>query len=320
VAVTALLLGWSYLLASIGGELRGTCSIHCLIAVLCFLTSKFLVLCSHELHCLIDMYRVFQSHLCLPFAQPDSSWRGFDQVPCTRLAACWCLLAGAVSLSTVMHMLQEAHAALQAPQSPQQLLQEHEQAQAQTPQQQSPGQQLRTRQQLRRAQPQQGQQQTAASCTPGSSASARHGWSKLAAVVWAAERRRPRSWITQQWASLAADCQHILRRMAAYAPAGMATHLTAGVNTHHPHTSTAAAAGNAAGPVAPQAAAANTGQPYLLQLVVQHLLGLLVALNLLLHRQVVLDAVVAAGAWLQEDVLKPHTTWLSQAHPGELGS
>lgn len=236
-----------------------------------------------------------------------------------RPAACLCLPAGAVSLSTVMHMLQEAHAALQASQSAQ--LQEHEQAQAQTLQQQPQGQQARTRQQLRRAQQLQGQQQHAmAPSLPDCSTSTRHGWVKLAAVVWAAERRRPRSWITQQWAFLAAGGQHILRRMAAYAPAATATHLTAGVNTHHPHTSTAAAAGNtagnAAGPVAPQAAAASTGQPYLLQLVVQHLLGLLVALNLLLHRQVVLNAAAAAGAWLQEDILQPHITWLSQAHPG----
>jgi hypothetical protein len=70
----------------------------------------------------------------------------------------------------------------------------------------------------------------------------------------------------------------------------------------------------------PARAAASTSQPYLLQLVVQHLLGLLVALNLLLHRQLVLDAAAAAGAWLQEDVLQPHIAWLSQAHPGKMRS
>lgn len=59
-------------------------------------------------------------------------------------------------------------------------------------------------------------------------------------------------------------------------------------------------------------------QPDLLQWCVQHLLGLLVALNLLLHWQVVLDAAAAAGAWLQHDVLQPHIDWLAQAHPGEL--
>jgi hypothetical protein len=58
----------------------------------------------------------------------------------------------------------------------------------------------------------------------------------------------------------------------------------------------------------------------LLQVLVQHLLGVLLALNLLLHSAVVLDAAAAAGSWLQQDVLQPHIHWLMQGHPGERGA
>jgi hypothetical protein len=52
---------------------------------------------------------------------------------------------------------------------------------------------------------------------------------------------------------------------------------------------------------------------------VQQLLGVLVGVNLLLHRQLLLEAAAAAGVWLQQQVLVPHIEWLMQAQPGGCG-
>lgn len=204
--------------------------------------------------------------------------------------------AGAVSLCSVMHMLQEAHAALHTtqPQPPPQ------------PLQQPQPQQARTRMQRRHA------QQALSAAAP----STHHtGWAHLAAVQAAAESKQRRSWLARQRAALSAYTHKPLQRLAQLsAPPAAAAAAAGSVAGAGPQQETTAAA-----PTGPQAVQLLPGsQPDLLQWCVQHLLGLLVALNLLLHWQLVLDAAAAAGAWLQYDVLQPHIDWLAQAHPGEL--
>lgn len=69
-------------------------------------------------------------------------------------------------------------------------------------------------------------------------------------------------------------------------------------------------------PAGSGSAAAQSGAGGRLQLVVQHLLGLLVALNLVLHWTLLLDAAACTGVWLQERLLAPHIAWLAEAQPG----
>jgi hypothetical protein len=174
--------------------------------------------------------------------------------------------------------------------------------QLQQPQEQ---QQARTRQQRRNAQQ-----------APKAAPSTHHtGWAHLAAVQAAAESRQHRSWRARQKAALSAYIQTPLQRLAQLsAPRAAAAAAAAAGSAADagPQQDTAAASGTQADELLPGS------QPDMLQLCVQHLLGLLVGLNLLLHWQLVLDAAAAAGTWLQHDVLQPHIDWLAQAHPGEL--
>lgn len=194
---------------------------------------------------------------------------------------------GVVSLCSVMHILQEAHAALHTSQ-PQPTLPRQQQPQEQ--------QQARTRQQRRNA-------QQALKAAPSTY---HNGWAHLAAVQAAADSRQHRSWLARQKAALSAYTQTPLQRLA------QLSRVTAAASAADagPQQDTAAASGTQADELLPGS------QPDMLQLCVQHLLGLLVGLNLLLHWQLVLDAAAAAGTWLQHDVLQPHIDWLAQARPG----
>lgn len=89
-----------------------------------------------------------------------------------------------------------------------------------------------------------------------------------------------------------------------------------------PPAAAGAAGAPLAGIAAERAAASQVQvvcQTELLQVVVQQLLGLLIALNLLLHREMLLEGFSAAAGWLQQDLLQPHIHWVMQAHPGEAG-
>lgn len=203
-----------------------------------------------------------------------------------------------------MHMLQDAHAAVHAAQ------QQHQQLpQVQLPMQhvaqQQQQQPVRTR--LHRQRAQQQSQQSAHSAVHSTDA-----WAQLAAVVTAAQNNVRTSWPAQQAVSLAHHAQAVKQLFLRLAPAALAAQRQAQT-----------AAQGAAGTQEAVAAAGSHAQPLpgsqpdFLQWFVQHLLGVLVALNLLLHRHLVLDTAAAAGAWLQQHVLQPHIDWLTQAHPGE---
>lgn len=103
------------------------------------------------------------------------------------------------------------------------------------------------------------------------------------------------------------------------------SHIGSGAWLGHRHPPAAAAASTASGGPSAAAAAANHRQSqqlqplqpgWQLQVLVQHLLGLLVGLNLLLHREVLLEAAAGAAANLADNVLEPHIQWLMAAHPG----
>jgi hypothetical protein len=202
-----------------------------------------------------------------------------------------------------MHMLQEAHATLQQ-QRPQAFLDEQQQ------QQQQEG---RTRLQRQRA-----RQQAQQAHSSALQHRPQQGWTQLAAVQATATSRKRPTLLAQVLAAVRAHAQTLLQLLAHFSPAA----LTSQVSQQPTAAAAAAAEGVTGGRQASTAPASQQqslpgSQPDLLQWFVQHLLGVLIALNLLLHRQVVLEAAAAAGAWLQHGVLQPHIGWLMQAHPGE---
>jgi xanthosine utilization system XapX-like protein len=126
------------------------------------------------------------------------------------------------------------------------------------------------------------------------------GWQHLAAALVAASvgiQQHP-PWCTQRWAAqlsaAAAGTAGRLQLLRQPGPYGSRSGLVAGGSSD----------------VACIASGAR------LQWAVQHLLGVLIGLNLFLQQQVLLEGAAAAAAWLQEGVLEPHIQWLTQAHPG----
>lgn len=187
-----------------------------------------------------------------------------------------------------MQMLQDAHAALQVHLN-QQGQHQPERLEQQAPQQQQ--QQRITRQRRRMGQQEQQQQQ--------------QGWSQLAAIVMAAAPRPPQSWLSQQRAWLAAAVSTAVQRLAPKHHAFAA----ATQQQQQQHMRGAPASSD-------NISSMSDSEPVVMQFVVQHLLGFLVGLNLLLHKQLVLEAAAGVASWLQHDILHPHVQWLQDAQPG----